>query len=148
MTALLQTHGLTRRYAGLLAVDNVDMAVHASCVHALIGPNGAGKTTLFNLISGLDPPSEGTVLLNGGDLTALSADRRTALGLARTFQSIRVFGAMTVLENVLTGLQPRRTAGLVATVLRTPGFRREERALVDKFWKNADPDLAELQKTK
>ena len=130
MTVLLQTRGLTRRYAGLLAVDSVDMAVRAGRVHALIGPNGAGKTTLFNLISGLEPPSEGAVVLRGRDITPLQADRRTALGLARTFQNIRIFGAMTVLENVLTGLQPRRTAGLIQTVLRSPGFRREERALV------------------
>ncbi len=130
MTALLQTRTLTRRYAGLLAVDSVDMAVQAGRVHALIGPNGAGKTTLFNLISGLEPPSEGAVLLRGRDITPLRADRRTALGLARTFQNIRIFGAMTVLENVLTGLQPRRTVGLIQTILRTPAFRREERALV------------------
>jgi branched-chain amino acid transport system ATP-binding protein len=132
MTALLQTTGLTRRYAGLLAVDGVDMAVREGSVHALIGPNGAGKTTLFNLISGLVAPSEGSVMLRGRDVTSLAADRRTALGLARTFQNIRVFGAMTVLENVLTGLHPRRTAGLAATILRTPGFRREERALVER----------------
>ncbi len=130
MTALLQTRGLTRRYAGLLAVDNVDMAVQAGGIHALIGPNGAGKTTLFNLISGLVPPSDGAVSLRGQDITALPADRRTGLGLARTFQGVRVFGAMTALENVLTGLHPRRTAGLAATILRTPHFRREERALV------------------
>jgi len=132
MTALLQTRGLTRRYAGLIAVDGVDMAVRAGSVHALIGPNGAGKTTLFNLISGLEVASEGTVLLRGRDLTALPADRRTALGLARTFQNVRVFAAMTVLENVLTGLHPRRTAGLAATILRTPHFRGEERALVER----------------
>jgi branched-chain amino acid transport system ATP-binding protein len=132
VTALLQTRGLTRRYAGLIAVDAVDIAVAAGSVHALIGPNGAGKTTLFNLISGLETPSAGTVLLRGRDLTALPADRRTALGLARTFQTVRVFAAMTVLENVLTGLHPRRASGLAATILRTPRFRREERALVER----------------
>jgi branched-chain amino acid transport system ATP-binding protein len=132
MRALLQTEGLTRRYAGLIAVDGVDLAVQAGSVHALIGPNGAGKTTLFNLISGLETPSAGSVHLSGRDLSALPAERRTALGLARTFQSIRVFAAMTVLENVLTGLHPRRTAGLAAIILRTPSFRREERALVER----------------
>ena len=130
MTALLQTWGLTRRYAGLLAVDGVDLEVSPGRVHALIGPNGAGKTTLFNLISGLAAPTAGAVLLRGADITALPPDRRAALGLARTFQTVRAFGAMTVLENVLTGLHPRRRAGLLATVLRTPGFRGEERALV------------------
>ena len=132
MTALLQTRGLTRRYAGLLAVDNVDMTVRANTVHALIGPNGAGKTTLFNLISGLAAPTQGSVLLDGRDLTALPAEARTALGVARTFQGVRVFGAMTVLENVLTGLHTRRRAGLWATVARTGAFRREERAMVER----------------
>ena len=130
MMTLLRTLTLSRRYGGLCALDRLDMNVQAGSVHALIGPNGAGKTTLFNLISGLEPPDEGTVLFRGVDVTALAAHRRTALGLARTFQTSRVFGAMTVLENVLTGLQPRCTAGLAATILRLPGFYREERALV------------------
>ena len=131
MTALLQTRGLTRRYAGLLAVDSVDMAVQAGSMHALIGPNGAGKTTLFNLISGLVPPSDGAVMpARPATSRRCPPTGAPALGLARTFQDVRVFGAMTVLENVLTGLHPRRTAGLAATILRTPHFRREERALV------------------
>ncbi len=130
MSALLQTRNLTRRYSGLVAVDSVDMEVHEGEIHALIGPNGAGKTTLFNLISGLTAPSEGSITLAGREVAALPAERRAALGLARTFQNIRVFSAMTVLENVLTGLQPRRRCGLAATLLRTPMFRREERTLV------------------
>jgi branched-chain amino acid transport system ATP-binding protein len=132
MTALLETRALTRRYAGLLAVDGVDMAVAPGTIHALIGPNGAGKTTLFNLVSGLETPTEGTVLFAGADVTPLSADRRAALGLARTFQNIRVFAAMTSLENALAGLHAHRRAGLAATVLRTPAFRREERAAVER----------------
>ena len=118
MTTLLRTLALSLHYAGLFAVDRVDLNVQPGSVHALIGPNGAGKTTLFNLISGLVAPSEGTVLFRGLDITSLAADRRTALGLARTFQTSRVFAAMTVLENVLTGLQPRCTAGLAATIDR------------------------------
>ncbi len=106
MTALLQLSGLTRRFAGLVAVDGVDLQVPAGGIHAVIGPNGAGKTTLFNLVSGLLPPSAGRILLDGQDVTRLPAHRRAALGVARTFQNIRIFGAMTVLENVLTGLHP------------------------------------------
>ena len=132
MTTLLRTLALSLHYAGLFAVDRVDLNVQPGSVHALIGPNGAGKTTLLNLISGLVAPSEGTVLFRGLDITSLAADRRTALGLARTFQTSRVFAAMTVLENVLTGLQPHCTAGLLATILRSPGFFREERALVGR----------------
>ncbi len=129
-TPLLEISGLTRRYAGLVAVDSVDMQVMPGGVHAVIGPNGAGKTTLFNLVSGLVPPSSGLIRLAGQDVTGLSANRRAALGLARTFQNIRVFAAMTVLENALTGLHTRLTIGLPGVVLRLPGFRTEERRAV------------------
>ncbi len=129
-TPLLEVGGLTRRYAGLVAVDSVDMQVMPGGVHAVIGPNGAGKTTLFNLVSGLMPPSAGHIRFAGQDVTRLPADRRAALGLARTFQNIRVFAAMTVLENVLTGLHTRLAASLPSVVLRLPRFRAEERRAV------------------
>jgi branched-chain amino acid transport system ATP-binding protein len=128
MSALLATAGLTRRFAGLVAVDSVDMSVTAGTIHAVIGPNGAGKTTLFNLISGIDHPSAGRISLGGHDVTRLPAYRRAALGVARTFQNIRVFGAMTVLENVLTGLHPTLRATLPEVLFRLGRFRREEAA--------------------
>ena len=128
--SLLRLQSLTRRFAGLVAVDGVDMDVAAGGIHAVIGPNGAGKTTLFNLISGLVPPSGGQILLDGADIAALPPERRAGLGLARTFQNIRIFGAMTVLENVLTGLHTRTRASLPAVLLRLPGFRPEERHAV------------------
>jgi branched-chain amino acid transport system ATP-binding protein len=124
---LLALRGVTRRYAGLVAVDRVDLDLPAGGVHALIGPNGAGKTTLFDLISGLFAPSAGRIVLDGEDITALPADARARRGLARTFQTIRLFGAMTVLENVLTGLHPRLSAPLAAIVLHLARLRREER---------------------
>ena len=127
---ILTVAGLTRRYAGLVAVDGVDMAVAPGTIHAVIGPNGAGKTTLFNLISGLTPPSAGSIILNGVDITTRTADRRAHLGLARTFQNIRIFGAMTVLENALTGLHARPQVGLLPTILRLPRFRADERNAV------------------
>jgi len=127
---LLETRSLTRRYAGLVAVDSVDMQVMPGGVHAVIGPNGAGKTTLFNLVSGLVPPSAGGIRFAGQDVTRLPADRRAALGLGRTFQNIRVFAAMTVLENALTGLHARLTASLPGVVLRLKHFRAEERRAV------------------
>ena len=130
MTALLTLEGISRRFAGLVAVDGVDLQVSQGGIHALIGPNGAGKTTLFNLVSGLLPPSAGRIMLAGQDITALPPERRAALGLGRTFQNIRVFASMTVLENVLTGLHTRTRAGLQAVLLRLPGFRAEERAAV------------------
>jgi len=124
---LLATRGLTRRYAGLVAIDGVDLDVPEGGVHTVIGPNGAGKTTFFNLVSGLATPSAGRIFFNGADVTRLPADRRARLGIARTFQNIRVFGAMTLLENVLTGLHPRLTSSLLGIVARSPKFRREER---------------------
>ena len=126
MTPLLALSRLTRRYEGLVAVDAVDMEVASGTVHALIGPNGAGKTTLFNLISGIALPSAGAIVLDGQDVSRLPPHRRAALGLARTFQNIRVFGAMTVLENVLTGLHATLQAGLPEIILRLPRFRRDE----------------------
>ena len=127
---LLALEGLTRRFAGLVAVDGVDMAVAAGGVHAVIGPNGAGKTTLFNLVSGLVAPSSGRIVLGGVDVSMLAPDARARAGLGRTFQNIRVFGAMTVLENVLTGLHTRMHAGLGSVLLRLPGFRAEEQGAV------------------
>ncbi|GJD51575.1 Sulfate/thiosulfate import ATP-binding protein CysA [Methylobacterium crusticola] len=124
---LLAVEGLTRRFQGLVAVDAVDFAVAEGTVHGLIGPNGAGKTTLFNLVSGVLAPSAGSVRLDGRALDGLPPYRRTALGLARTFQNIRVFSEMTVLENVMTGLHTRLTAGW-GILVRSPAFRAEERA--------------------
>ncbi len=100
----LAVSGLAKRFAGLLAVDDVTFAVMPGTVHGLIGPNGAGKTTLFNLISGVLPADHGQVVLDGHELSALPVHRRTAAGLARTFQNIRLFDEMTALENVLTGM--------------------------------------------
>jgi len=132
VSPLLTLEGLTRRFAGLVAVDGVDMQVAPGGVHAVIGPNGAGKTTLFNLISGLVEPSAGRIGLAGQDMTAFAPERRAALGLGRTFQNIRVFAAMTVLENVLTGLHTRTAAGLPGVLLRLPRFRAEERRAVER----------------
>ena len=127
---LLEITGLTRRFSGLLAVDSVDMSVAQGGIHAVIGPNGAGKTTLFNLVSGLLPPTSGRIVLAGQDVTHLPAHRRAALGVARTFQNIRIFGGMTVLENVLTGLHATARATLPEVIARLPRFRRQEREAV------------------
>ncbi len=128
MSALLELAGLSRRFAGLLAVDGVEMTVARGSIHAVIGPNGAGKTTLFNLVSGVIAPSAGQIVLDGADITGLGAERRAALGVARTFQNIRLFASMTVLENVLAGMLPRERVGLAGTVLRSRAFRAQEAA--------------------
>ena len=97
----LRLEGVSRRFGGLKAVDNVTLSVDAGARHAVIGPNGAGKTTLFNVISGELPPSSGTIGLNGTNITKLKAHQRAALGIARTFQITRLFPELTVSENVL-----------------------------------------------
>ena len=130
--SLLRIEALTRRFAGLIAVDGVTLSVEPGGLHAVIGPNGAGKTTLFNLISGLVLPSAGRLWLGEHEMTALRPEQRAALGMGRTFQNIRVFGAMTALENVLTGSHTRLSAGLGSVLFRTPGFRAEEKRAVDR----------------
>jgi len=129
---LLEVAGITCRFAGLVAVDNLSFAVAPDTVHALIGPNGAGKTTLFNLISGLLLPNEGSIRLWDHDITALRPYARVALGLGRTFQNLRLFGEMTVLENVLAGRHVRLGVPWPATVLRLSAARTEERAAIER----------------
>ena len=130
--SLLRIEALTRRFAGLVAVDGVTLSVERGGLHAVIGPNGAGKTTLFNLVSGLILPSAGRLWLGEHEITTLRPEQRAALGMGRTFQNIRVFGAMTALENVLTGAHTRLSASLATVLLRTPGFRAEEKRAVER----------------
>jgi branched-chain amino acid transport system ATP-binding protein/branched-chain amino acid transport system permease protein len=127
---LLQVDAITCRFAGLVAVDDLSFAVAPGAVHALIGPNGAGKTTLFNMISGLLNPNDGSIRYRGRDITLLSAHARVALGIGRTFQNLRVFAEMSVLENVLAGRHARLASSWPATVLRLNAARSEERAAV------------------
>lgn len=125
---LLETRRLTKRFGGLIAVNEVDFALAERSIHSVIGPNGAGKTTFFNVIAGLYRPDAGRIIFQGRDLVGLSPHQITALGIARTFQNIRLFGAMSVLENVLVGMHCRLKATPIGAVLRTPGVVREERA--------------------
>lgn len=99
--AILATVNLTKRFGGLLAVNNLSLAIRAGRIHSLIGPNGAGKSTLFNLISGVMTPTSGSVLFEGRSITGLPPHRIARLGIARSFQTPRVFGALTVRENVI-----------------------------------------------
>ncbi|HLZ66422.1 MAG TPA: ABC transporter ATP-binding protein [Aliidongia sp.] len=111
--ALLEVQGLSKSFRGLRAVDNASFAVEAGAIVALIGPNGAGKTTCFNLIAGALPPDAGTVTLDGRLLTGLSADRACHAGIGRTFQVVKPFGQLSVLDNVTVGAL-RATADVAA----------------------------------
>ena len=132
MSALLAVDSLTVRFGGLAAVDDVSFEVAQGQVHGLIGPNGAGKTTCFNLISGLVPQTSGHVLLAGENIETRSSWQRARRGLARTFQNIRLFPDMSVLEAVMTGMHLRMGGSLAGILLRTPGFRTSERGARDK----------------
>jgi ABC-type branched-subunit amino acid transport system ATPase component len=125
----LAVRRLGRRFGGLVAVDDVNLDVQSGVVHGLIGPNGAGKTTLLNLIAGAIRPTSGSILFEGSDITAWSSAKRGVAGIARTFQNLRLFTEMTVLENVMLGLHGRSHAGVFAALLRTPGQLAEERRI-------------------
>jgi ABC-type branched-subunit amino acid transport system ATPase component len=129
---LLLVEGVTVRFGGVTAVDGLDLRVAEGTVHGLIGPNGAGKTTAFNVISGLLPPASGTIHLRGVPIGGLPPYRRTALGLARTFQNIRMFQDMTVLENVMTGRHVRAGGAVHSILFRAGGFKRAEKETVAK----------------
>ncbi|GGK57895.1 ABC transporter ATP-binding protein [Streptomyces flaveus] len=124
---VLDARGVTMRFGGLTAVRNVDLTVNSGEIVGLIGPNGAGKTTFFNCLTGLYIPTEGEVRYKGTVLPAKSF-KVTAAGIARTFQNIRLFANMTVLENVLVGRHTRTKEGLWSALLRGPGFHKAEAA--------------------
>ena len=132
MSDILQVRGLTKRFGGLAAVNEVDFDVREGGISGLIGPNGAGKTTIFNLITGVYKVSSGTVSFGGRDITDLEPHRIAGLGVTRTFQNIRLFKNLTVFENVLTACHASAGYSIVDSLLRLPRFRREEKAIRDK----------------
>jgi branched-chain amino acid transport system ATP-binding protein len=126
-TPILEARKVTRRFGGLVAVREVDFRVGQGQIIGLIGPNGAGKTTFFNCITGMFAPSEGDVLFEGRRINGMPPDRITKLGIARTFQNLRLFANMTARENVLVGRHCRTREGVLSSILRSPRFRREEK---------------------
>jgi branched-chain amino acid transport system ATP-binding protein len=125
--AVLRAEHVTKRFGGLDAVKDVSIDVPEHSIVSLIGPNGAGKTTMFNMLTGLYRPTEGSIYLGERDITRARPDVITSYGVARTFQNIRLFGAMTATENVMIGHHARMRTGLFGSIVQPPRVRREER---------------------
>jgi len=125
--SLLQISGLVQRFGGLTAVDGVDLDIRKGQIYSVIGPNGAGKTTVFNVITGIYKPSAGQILFDGTQVAGMKPDQLVRRGITRTFQNIRLFNNMTVLENVLVGQHTQLPGDVVSALFRLPNYRRAER---------------------
>jgi branched-chain amino acid transport system ATP-binding protein len=151
MTGILSVEGLSKRFGGLQAVNDVSFSVAPGAIKALIGPNGAGKTTLFNLISGTIPPDKGVITFNGEPVQGLSPNQMACKGMARTFQHIRLFPKMSVIENIMIGRHIHSRAGFVAGMLNLPFSWSEEKKIRSKCLEIMDflciADLAECEAT-
>jgi len=126
MSNVIEAKEVSVAFGGLLAVNAVDFNIPEKSVVSLIGPNGAGKTTFFNVLTGLYKPSAGSIQYNGRDITDLPPHKIASIGIARTFQNIRLFGLMTAQENLLVAMHSHLKSGITSTILRTPKQRREE----------------------
>ena len=126
---LLELTGISKHFGGLAVIQRLDLHVDEGEIVSVIGPNGAGKTTLFNLITGIYRPDDGDIRFEGESLVGLEPHAITARGVARTFQTLRLFLNMTVKENVMAAAYPHTRAGILRSILRTPGMRREEKEI-------------------
>ena len=133
---ILRARGITKRFGGLIAVDSVDLDILKGSITSVIGPNGAGKTTFFNIIAGIYKQTQGSIVFEGKPLSSIDGrfsssslrpDQVTSLGIARTFQNIRLFANMSAIENVLIGMHSRMKSSALGAMLRTAGVMREER---------------------
>ncbi len=138
MSAVLETEHLSLQFGGVNALSDLSIQIEERSLHAIIGPNGAGKTSFFNCLTGYYRPTSGVVRFQGPEITGLNAAKVAALGIRRTFQNIRVFPKMSVLENVLAGGHLRATANLLSITFAGPGFRRSERQLRDEAMASLD----------
>ena len=129
---ILEAVQLRKEFGGLVAVNDVDFSIPRRAIVSLIGPNGAGKTTFFNMLTGVYKPTRGLVVFEGKSLAGLPPHKVTTLGMARTFQNIRLFHNMTALENVMVAMHSRIKGGVWASIIRTPRLRREEVAARDR----------------
>ena len=132
MARMLDVEGVAQQFGGLRALSDVTLHIEEGEIFGLIGPNGAGKTTFFNAITGIFPPTEGKIELQGDSLVGRHAHDITMSGICRTFQQIRLFPNMSVFENVLVGCDARGTSGILASIFKTPGNRNEQDAAAAK----------------
>lgn len=134
--ALLEVSGLCMRFGGLLAVNNVSLSVHEKEIVSVIGPNGAGKTTVFNCISGFYTPTQGNILFDGEEIAGLKGHKIARKGMVRTFQHVRLFKEMTVIENLLVAQHMDMNTNLISGFLKTPSYRRAEQRALDNaaYW--------------
>ena len=131
MEPILIAKGVTKRFGGLVAVNNLDFTIERESIASVIGPNGAGKTTFFNCITGFYTPEEGKIIFDGHEIQGLTPDRVTRMGIARTYQNIRLFSNMTALENIMVGRHPLMHHQWWDAILRTPRFKKEEREALE-----------------
>ena len=126
---MLEVRGITQRFGGIIALEDISFNVSKGEITGVIGPNGAGKTTLFNIVTGLYSQTSGQILLDDVDISRLPAERLAGLGLVRTFQNIELFGTMSVLENVMVGLHTQSSSGIFASMFKMPWHLKEERRI-------------------
>jgi branched-chain amino acid transport system ATP-binding protein len=129
---ILVADGVRKEFGGLLAVNDIDFVIPERKIVSLIGPNGAGKTTFFNMLTGVYKPTAGKIVFDGANVTGKPPHAITERGIGRTFQNIRLFQQMSAIENVLVGMHARLTGGILRSIIRTPGLRKEERAARDR----------------
>lgn len=126
MTTLLEAKGVSRRFGGLVAVDTLDYNIEERSINSIIGPNGAGKTTFFNVVTGYYKPTTGKVIFNGREISGMRPNQLTRIGIARTFQTIRLFNSLTALDNVLIGMHHRLKADFLGDIFKPKWVREEE----------------------
>jgi len=129
---MLETKQVTKVFGGLTAVNRVDLVIPEGTIASIIGPNGAGKTTLFNCISGFYNPEFGEVLFDGKSIKGILTDKIAGLGISRTYQNIRLFQSMTAVENIMVGFQPRLKQDWWTAILRTPGYNKEDKYVINE----------------
>ena len=146
---MLEIRGITQRFGGVTALEDVSFSIRPNEITGVIGPNGAGKTTLFNIISGIYHQTSGTIVFDGKDVSGLPPEKLALRGLVRTFQNVELFNQMTVLENAMVGLHTRSRSGLLSCMFKTPGNLSEERRIRERalHWLEYTgiADLADLQ---